>query len=226
MKKLISALLAVTMAATVAVSSVSAAEVTKTSTDALWSSFQNPSFETKSRPLWFWNDQLANMSKEESGYAGVAILPNWMEGYMSDEYLELYEYALQTAEELGMKMCLYDENGFPSGRAGGLLAQQYPEDTLKRLDKTEKDVTGPSTASVPLPTGQYRSYLGAVAMNMDTKEIIDISDHVSYVTEDTPGVYSSSNHPAINGETFTADKAFDGDYSTRWNAGKGQTTDQ
>ena len=237
MKKLISALLAVTMAATVAVSSVSAAEVTKTSTDALWSSFQNPSFETKSRPLWFWNDQLANMSKEEiretlvkskeeSGYAGVAILPNWMEGYMSDEYLELYKYALQTAEELGMKMCLYDENGFPSGRAGGLLAQQYPEDTLKRLDKTEKDVTGPSTASVPLPTGQYRSYLGAVAMNMDTKEIIDISDHVSYVTEDTPGVYSSSNHPAINGETFTADKAFDGDYSTRWNAGKGQTTDQ
>lgn len=207
------------------------------SADALWEQFQTPAEEYKSRPLWFWNDSLDNMTKEqireimvnsqsESGYFGFGILPNWIDNYMSDEYLELYRYALEVAEELGMKMCLYDENGFPSGTAGGLLNKTYPEATIKRLDKEEADVTGPAQGSVPLPEGQYRTYLGAVVMNMDTGEITDISDQVVYEEEKGPGIYASSSHPAIGEETFTVDRAFDGNYSTRWNSGQGAATNQ
>ncbi|MGI6269688.1 MAG: glycosyl hydrolase [Candidatus Howiella sp.] len=206
-------------------------------TDALWEQFQTPAAEYKSRPLWFWNDSLENMTKaqireimvnsqSESGYFGFGILPNWINNYMSDEYLELYRYALEVAEELGMKMCLYDENGFPSGSAGGLLNQSYPEATIKRLDKNEADVTGPAKGSVPLPEGQYRTYLGAVAMNTDTFEMIDLSDRVVYEEEKGPGIYASSSHPAIGEETFTVDRAFDGNYATRWNAGQGAATNQ
>ncbi len=205
--------------------------------DTLWEQFQTPAAEYKSRPLWFWNDRLENMTKEQireimvnsqskSGYFGFGILPNWINNYMSDEYLELYRYALEVAKELGMKMCLYDENGFPSGTAGGLLNKTYPEATIKRLDKEEADVTGPAKGSVPLPDGQYRTYLGAVAMNLDTNEITDISDQVVYEEEQGPGVYASSSHPAIGEETFTVDRAFDGNYSTRWNAGQGAATNQ
>lgn len=241
MKKILSALLAVTMLASIAASNVTAASAPASRsaavTDQLWSKFETPPYESKSRPLWFWNDSLENTtkeqireimvnSKEKSGYFGFGILPNWINNYMTDEYLDLYEYALQTAEELGMKMCLYDENGFPSGRAGGLLGKTYPESTLKRLDKQEKDVEGPANVWVPIPTGEYRTYLGAVAMNTDTHEVIDISDKVVYATEEIPGVYASSSHPAIGNDSFTADKAFDGDYNTRWNAGQNQETDQ
>ncbi len=205
--------------------------------DALWAQFEAPAAELKSRPLWFWNDSLENMSKEtireimvnsqsDSGYFGFAILPNWINNYMSKEYLELYRYALEVAQELGMKMCLYDENGFPSGTAGGLLNKNYPEATIKRLDKCEVEVTGPVQGAVPLPEGEYRTYLGAVAMNTDTYEMIDISDQVIYEEEKGPGIYASSNHPAIGDETFTVDRAFDGDYSTRWNAGQGAATNQ
>ena len=65
--------------------------------------------------------------------------------FMSPEYLRHYKHAVDTAARLGLKMCLYDEFWFPSGSAGGLLKEQYPEALSKRLDKVETSVTGPAT---------------------------------------------------------------------------------
>lgn len=208
--------------------------------DPLYETFEVPPFESKSRPLWFWNSPTRSLSditkedireimvrsKEESGYHGFGILPNWLDNYMSDQYLELYGYALETAEELGMKMCLYDEDGFPSGPAGGLLASKYPEATLKRLDKQEKDVEEEGKVIVRIPQGEYRTYLGAVALNNDTKEIIDISDQAVFYEKNGPGVYASSFHPAIGEQNFTAEEAFDGDLNTRWNSANGKVENQ
>ncbi|MDR0380872.1 MAG: discoidin domain-containing protein, partial [Oscillospiraceae bacterium] len=224
-------------------------------TDALYERFQTPPRESKSRPLWFWNSEgrhLSDITKEgireimvgsneQSGYFGFGILPNWLDNYMSDAYLELYGYALEVAKELGMKMCLYDEDGFPSGTAGGstpsihtkkgngvdgLLAQNFPESTLKRLDKSETDVAGPASVTLAIPQGAYRTYLGAVAMNTETHEILDISDTAVFVGEMTPGVFASTSHPAVGGETFGPERAFDGDHNTRWNAGATLGVDQ
>lgn len=114
-------------------------------------------------------------SARESGYAGFGILPEWLDGYLSEPYFDLYRHALETAKKLGMKLCLYDENGFPSGSAGGLLAKKYPEDTMKRLDKEEKEVTGPCRAEF-LIRAKDAQYLGAVLFRPDTAEITDISD--------------------------------------------------
>lgn len=208
--------------------------------DPLYETFQVPPYESKSRPLWFWNSPTRSLSditkedireimvhsKDESGYLGFGILPNWLDNYMSDQYLDLYGYALETAEELGMKMCLYDEDGFPSGPAGGMLASKYPEATLKRLDKQEKDVDEEGKVTVRIPQGEYRTYLGAVAMNNETKEIIDISDKAVIYEEIGPGVYASSFHPAIQDQHFNAEEAFDGDLNTRWNSASGKVVDQ
>ena len=233
MKRRITAVIAIIMILSLLMGNALA----ETGVERLWQDFETPADHYKSRPLWFWNDSLENTteegireimtrSKAESGYFGFGILPNWINGYMSPRYLELYRCALETAKELDMKMCLYDENGFPSGSAGGILNATYPEATIKRLDKNEVAFTGPVNASVPIPQGQYRTYLGAVLMNTDTNEITDISDSAIFVSEEGPGVYSSSDHPAVGSETFTADRAFDGSYSTRWNAGQGAADDQ
>ena len=80
--------------------------------DDLWNSFAEPAADEKSRPLFFWNDQVSSMtpetlrelmirSFEESGYSGFGILPNWLSAYMSDEYMALYRVALETAKALG-----------------------------------------------------------------------------------------------------------------------------
>lgn len=152
--------------------------------------FSIPPNQYKSRPLWFWNSSdhaLSAITKEgirnimfysavDSGYAGFGILPEWLDDYMSEAYLDLYACALETAKNLHLKMCLYDENGFPSGSAGGLLAQQYPDDTIKRLDKEEKDISGPCRLELLIRTDNDTKYTGAVLLETDTNEIFDISD--------------------------------------------------
>ena len=50
---------------------------------------------------------------------------------------------------------------------------KHPDLMAKRLDMVEKDVVGPKKAAVSIPNGIY---VGAVLMNMNTFERIDISD--------------------------------------------------
>lgn len=199
----------------------------------LWNNFSVVPDEKKTTPLWFWNDSLNNTtkdgiremmvnSKQKSGYFGFAILPNWIDNYMSPKYLELYKYALSVAKELNMNMILYDENGYPSGQAGGLLENQYPEATYKRLDKKEKDVTGPTQGSLDIPSGEFRTFLGAVAMNTDTKEVINISDNAQIRSDDEAGVSASTNYNS----NYSVQQAFDSDRVTRWNAAENNPKNQ
>ena len=113
------------------------------------------------------------------GYGGFGILAyDACElSYMGAEYLDAYEYAVKKAKEKGLKLCLYDEWWFPSGSAGGLLKQHYPESCARELIKTEYDVTGMVQLSVPEGT-----LMAVVAMNMNTKNIINLHGQIENKT--------------------------------------------
>jgi hypothetical protein len=142
--------------------------------------FEHPSSEFKTRPLWFWNGRLDKRTTAEimerskdSGYAGFGILPGrgMTPEFMSPEFLDQYRFAVDTAERLGFRMCLYDEYWFPSGSAGGFLAKQFPEALSKRLDLKSIDVRGPAPVNEPVPSGLLMS---AVGMNPATWERVDL----------------------------------------------------
>lgn len=146
--------------------------------------FVEPPFEYGSRPLWFWNGPLAADRTRDMlaackarGYAGAGILPaqGMSPAFMTPPFLSEYAAAVEEAARLGMKLCLYDEYWFPSGSAGGLLAERHPEALSKRLDQTAVDVTGPKEIVQAVPAG---TLMGAVAMERATKERVDISDRV------------------------------------------------
>ena len=146
--------------------------------------FIQPAEKLQSRPLWFWNgpldaDKTRKILQEckASGYAGVGILParGMTPAFMSPEFLDHYKVAVEEAAKLGVKCCLYDEYWFPSGSAGGLLAKKFPEALGKRLEMTAIDVTGPKECVQEVPAG---TFLGAVAMDLDTKKRIDLSGAV------------------------------------------------
>ena len=149
-------------------------------TDSLEKDFADPPAQWKSRPLWFWNGPLdegtTTRIMEESvasGYCGFGILPTKEMGvaFMSPEFLRHYKHAVDTAARLGLKMCLYDEFWFPSGSAGGLLKEQYPEALSKRLDKVETNIVGPTIVKLDVPAGEL---MAAVAMQTETKERVDL----------------------------------------------------
>ena len=157
--------------------------------------FIEPPLKFATRPLWFWNNTTVTEegiikqmqeAHDKCGYGGFGILPfgnRFKPKYLTEEYFKVYGAALKKAKELGMTMCIYDEYGFPSGSAGAMhgdgtprFAQKHPEHTIKRLDKHERDLSGPGNCSVEIPTeGRLMSI---VAMEMATKKRVDLADMV------------------------------------------------
>ena len=98
----------------------------------------NPSKEFSPIPFWFLNDyfdkkeikrQLADFC--DKGVYGVVLHPRIGVpeeiGYLSDEFFDVICYIVETAQELDMKVVLYDEGMYPSGSACGLVVKENPE---------------------------------------------------------------------------------------------------
>lgn len=156
--------------------------------------FKNPLLQSYPKPLWFWNNTTVTAEgivsqmqsfRDSCSYGGFGILPfgdKFKPEYLSPEYFDVYKKALAKASELGLTMCLYDEYGFPSGGAGpingdgnGRFEKQFPEQTIKRLDKTELDISGPSVCIQRVPEGKL---MAVVAMGNNSLTRISLSDHV------------------------------------------------
>ncbi len=81
-------------------------------------------------PFWFWNgdqneDEIVRQLRlaNEGGLRGMAIHArsgNKTE-YMSERWLALVRFACVEARRLGLEIWIYDDDGFPSGQAGGRL---------------------------------------------------------------------------------------------------------
>ncbi len=115
---------------------------------------KSPTSEYDVTYMWLWNEAISRelIDKELAEYkkAGINSLyfvplpkdfrPDTMRTflspeYMTEEFLDIAEYAVKRAIELGMKPWLYDEGGWPSGGACGLTLRQNPSAKLKFLEK-------------------------------------------------------------------------------------------
>src|SRR3972149_11151711 len=104
--------------------------------DMFLEEFHNPPAWYHSAPLWVWNDditeqhiehQLEMLRSQEVLQAFVHPRPGLITPYLSERWLDLYEFAVKTAKEKGMLLHIYDENSYPSGFAGGRVYDEHPE---------------------------------------------------------------------------------------------------
>lgn len=87
--------------------------------------------------LWSINDTLDLIHMENQldrmkrcGLEGVIFHPRYYLGipeYMSAEYLEILSQLILYAKEIAMEFWIYDENGWPSGRANGNVMKENPQ---------------------------------------------------------------------------------------------------
>lgn len=87
-------------------------------------------------PLWYWNDdlredelvrQLEEMRRQDVNEAMIFPMAGMNAKYLSEEYFDAYRFTLKEAKKRGMRMWIYDEYCWPSGLAGGLINEKYPE---------------------------------------------------------------------------------------------------
>ncbi len=100
--------------------------------------FANPPTEFRPMPLWTWNGKMSKERITETleqyatqGFGGSFIhpRPGLVIEYLSDEWFELWGFALEESKRLGMQCNIYDEDTYPSGFAGGHVADRLPDAT-------------------------------------------------------------------------------------------------
>lgn len=159
----------------------------------LYNSFKAADNSKKTTPMWNWTQSVSEMSEDnvkeivsnsysQSGYDGMVIKPNWIDGYFTDTFFSLYRAALEEGTTNNMKFMIHDENGYPSYTANGSFGESLPDLTSKRLDMIEKDGNSGESVSFTTPTG---SLMGVVAMNSDTFERQDITDSATRSSDGT-----------------------------------------
>ncbi|RAJ77327.1 alpha-L-rhamnosidase-like protein [Chitinophaga dinghuensis] len=150
-------------------------------------SFRNPGRDFGSVPFWVWNTKvtkgqidamLQDYKKNDFGGVIIHARPGLITEWLSKDWFDLFEYAVQQGKKLGLNIWIYDENSYPTGFAGGLVADQMPaaynqgqmlymEDTtrlpadltpyfllLKEVDGSYTDVS-PNIAAETLKIGHY-----------------------------------------------------------------------
>lgn len=98
--------------------------------------FRAPSSEYRTAPLWVWNDEISKQvitdqlnELKNHGFGGAFVhpRPGLVTEYLSEDWFAKWEYALNTAKKLDMKLYIYDENSYPSGFAGGHVPAELPD---------------------------------------------------------------------------------------------------
>ncbi len=91
--------------------------------------------------FWSWNNDLKEeeLIEQLKGFAerNIGVIIHARAGlrvpYMESRWFELMQSVLAVAEKLNVEVYLYDEDGWPSGFAGGKVALQDPSCSYKKL---------------------------------------------------------------------------------------------
>ena len=88
--------------------------------------------EYRSIPFWSWNDELETEElkeqirwMKEQGFGGYFMhaRAGLTTEYLGDKWFECVDACIEQGDALNMESWAYDENGWPSGFAGGILLE-------------------------------------------------------------------------------------------------------
>ncbi|RED51979.1 glycosyl hydrolase [Cohnella phaseoli] len=125
--------------------------------------FANPPLQY--RPLRIIHDNLTTSMIDDLknlGYGGIVTNVPYSD-YLESEtnwntLVDNVEYAI---DEAGLRMWIYDEEGYPSGGAGGIVLRERPDLEAQGLATIVRETSGSETITIPHPTGHGEVVLAA-----------------------------------------------------------------
>ena len=107
--------------------------------------------------FWAWNGELdkKTIKKQLTDFYAKGITDVFVHAraglkveYMGEEWMDAFAYSLSIAKNIGIKIWIYDENGWPSGFAGGKVYSENEEYKERFLLKISTDFSGLATAGI------------------------------------------------------------------------------
>ncbi len=106
---------------------------------------------------------------ENMGFGGVVTNVAWSKDYTENaEAWEIFRFALDECDRMGLRAWIYDENGYPSGGAGGLTLKAHPEYECRAIANMTCCLEPGETKTLPLPHGHI-GFLYAACYPCDAK---------------------------------------------------------
>lgn len=94
-------------------------------------------------------------SLKKGGFGGFVTSLSFGSGYVTNPAnWEAFRAGMEALRQAGLDNWLYDEAGYPSGRAGGLVLKDHPEREARALLGAKSKVVGAGPASIPCPPGK------------------------------------------------------------------------
>ena len=136
--------------------------------------FADPSRDSRPMVYWYWTGtvtpQVVDTQMKEmrdKGIYSAVLFPyggdQMQPAYFTDGWFDIVEHVLREAQRTGMHIWLFNDSNFPSGKAGGLIAnggkvgdktvEAHPEMRLKALQRSTQVVTGPTTVDPSRSSG-------------------------------------------------------------------------
>lgn len=138
--------------------------------EKLWEKLKNPEAEYRPHPFWSWNDKLDEelcrfeideMKKSGAGGFFMHARTGLSTEYLSEEWMKVTEACIQYAEENGMEAWGYDEDGWPSGFAGGEVQKSDPETIITWIECRESgDVREGEELLINFSDGERKTDIG------------------------------------------------------------------
>ncbi len=95
---------------------------------------------------------------KQKGYDGIVSNVDYTEGYLENQdNWKLMEEKARLCEELGIRLWIYDEKGYPSGAAGIYTLKQHPEIEAVALAAVYKVLKPGESEAITLPLGHLKS---------------------------------------------------------------------
>ncbi len=107
-----------------------------------------------------------------AGTGGIVANVGFKEYLVSPRQWQIFRYGMQKADELGLVLWLYDEKGYPSGTAGGIVTRSHPEYVALGLACYAIEVEGPADFRFELPAS-CRRFVWAGATTEGNRATID-----------------------------------------------------
>lgn len=150
--------------------------------------FRDPPASARLMPIYLgdivnkgerFEEALQEILAEGSG--GTAMSMSWINYLRRESDWTVFRRSVLRAHELGMRLRLYDERGFPSGTAGGETLAGHPEWAARGLHAALTNVVGGCAVELLLPTGTVVSAVAypVVGGRLAWTKSVDLQDKVT-----------------------------------------------
>ena len=136
------------------------------------------------------------------GFGGIVSNVSFRNYTLDPEEWAVFAFAADECERMGLRLWIYDEDGYPSGGAGGLTLAENPDFEATAVVMVKSTLQAGESITVDLPRG-HQHFLYAAVYPCDAEGIVKPDENGSYSPVFTADCRYSSEAVTLQNPTST-----------------------